>query len=294
MERVIDFLIQLIETNTANFIVAGIGALAGAWGAWKIADRKQQKDDYVKEIRAINTAMTLTFSVCNDFLVLKSQHVKPLKEDFDKTKQKLIGDIERFQAGKVAPGFQIRFEPNLKAFESPQSPIELLESYVYGKLNLPNRALMLMNQLNGSYANFKDSCVNRNGLIQTFFHNGVSPEQFYGLPQKHGIDSRYADYVEAQSLYCDDIIYFSSQLNVALRSAGEKSQAKNKRLAGKGAQELNLMDLAKAEQDGLMPDPKKYEKWESGFVARPIKLTKWQRLKAWYSKICDDCKPPNR
>jgi hypothetical protein len=69
------------------FITAIVGSMAGAgagaYGAQWIVARGKQRDELLTEIRNTNATIMVAVGICNTFLGIKRQNVKPLKDFYD-------------------------------------------------------------------------------------------------------------------------------------------------------------------------------------------------------------------
>ena len=75
-------------------LVALAGAFFGAKTAQGTAARNKFRDDMTEEIRDTNAAITLSFAISNSAMAIKRQHLRSIKETFDKDKKDLI-EFER-------------------------------------------------------------------------------------------------------------------------------------------------------------------------------------------------------
>ena len=91
-----DFLNSNFFTAIAG---ACAGAFAGAYGAQRIVARGKEREELLAEIRNTNAATVVALGVCNTFLAIKKQHVKRLKETFDKQKTDYLGSRSQIQDG---------------------------------------------------------------------------------------------------------------------------------------------------------------------------------------------------
>ena len=95
IQTIVDFLNStFFLTLTGTFIAA----FAGAYGAQYIIEKIKKKENLIKEIRNTNAALTTAFSICNTSLSLKKQHVKSLKENFDKQRKDFLEFEEKLSA----------------------------------------------------------------------------------------------------------------------------------------------------------------------------------------------------
>jgi hypothetical protein len=72
-----------------NSIVATsmIGAFAGAYGGQWIVEKSKDKENAIKELRNINAAIVIAFSICESYIGLKHQIIGPLKKNFEEQKK---------------------------------------------------------------------------------------------------------------------------------------------------------------------------------------------------------------
>jgi hypothetical protein len=92
----------------SNFVTAligsGAGAGVGAWVAQRIVARGKERDELLAEIRNTNAATVVALGICNTFLAIKKQHVKRLKETFDKQKTDYLARVHKYRIGQLHPG----------------------------------------------------------------------------------------------------------------------------------------------------------------------------------------------
>jgi hypothetical protein len=56
------------------------GAFWGAYGGQRIVERGKQREELLTEIRNTNATIMVAVGICNSFLGIKRQNVKPLKD----------------------------------------------------------------------------------------------------------------------------------------------------------------------------------------------------------------------
>ena len=75
----LDSIVAIINSNFSTALFGSLmGAFAGAYTAQYIARRNELNERYSEEIRNINAAITLTYSIFNSFAQLKLQYVSEL------------------------------------------------------------------------------------------------------------------------------------------------------------------------------------------------------------------------
>lgn len=277
------------EFLNSQFSSSVIGSLAGAgfgaWGAQHIAERAKRREELVKEIRNTNTAMMLAFSICNSLLSMKKQHIRPLKDNFEKQRSAFLEHHEKRKLGQVAPGVLFLFGADFETFRSPEFPIGILQRETFEKLSLVGRPLNLVITLTQTLQSMRESCEKRNQLIESFRASAHPPDilaaLYFGLPLKDSIDKNYADSVDAIYSQTDDAIFFSHLLIGDLKMHGQEVSAVFKRAFKKDVPKISDANFEKAEKAGLLPDAAQYADWNSMFVknAKPISFR--QKLVGW-------------
>jgi hypothetical protein len=263
-----------------------IGALAGAgigaWAAGYISERNKNREQLTKEIRDTNAAIVLALSVTNCGLVLKKQHIIPLKIDYETERNKCLEIIAQITIGKSQTDIaQLR----LLELDQISPPISYLQDIVLSRLSTASRALAVVTELNESVCNLNTALKRRNELITKFKNNdlpeGASKEHFYfGLRYANSqTNEEYRDSIIGITHYTNDLIFFGSLLCDDLREHGELlvSSFNKKRLGGE-TPEINEFDLSGARNEGLIPPSEDYEPWTTGFQKRPPKA----KSRRWY------------
>ena len=287
-------LAALFSMYSKDFLIAAIGSFFGAWGAWMIGDVAKKREDYKRDIRAINTASALSFTISNEFMTLKKQHLRNMKEEYEELRNNFLLAWELKERGLRHPEDPIVYEPNLMQLDSPATPIKLLESHLLEKVSLGGRTIGLLNYVASSVDSFNASCQRRNDVIQRGMQDGLhmEPTLYFGLPIEKGVDLTYKSNFEGMMLYCDDVIYFASELSLALMTQGKELEKKTFRFYRRGAPDPAEGNFDIAIEGGLMPDPASYKEWERGFISRPQKVGCLAQVSAAWQALADKCKPP--
>jgi hypothetical protein len=97
------------------------GAYFGAYGAQRIVARGKERDEILTNMRNTNAATVVSYSICNTFLVMKKQHIKPLKDRFETQKRSLLEHVE-----KATPGIRFRFVADLSTIFASPIAIDML------------------------------------------------------------------------------------------------------------------------------------------------------------------------
>ena len=95
------------------------GALGGAWAAQRIAERARSKDELLKELRATNASILLSFGICNTLIITKRQVTMPMKSRFDQDLVKIDEVVRNWQ--RIGPPTTLDVVADYRAL----SPIDL-------------------------------------------------------------------------------------------------------------------------------------------------------------------------
>jgi hypothetical protein len=248
------------------------GAFFGAYAAQRIAAQGKERDELLAEIRNTSAATVVSFAICNTFLTLKQQYIKPLKNKFDSQNVSLHDYSEQRRLGQIPPGAPFVFTADFQTLFLSPFPIDTLRQLVFEKLSLDERRpLMLVSTLVETIHGLNASTDNRNELIAFYKSSPISPEDlvplYFGLPQsRNGVTSReYPDLMTAITRHTDDGIFFSKLLCGDLFEHNRRLVERFKRRFGKSAPGvIDKPDFTRAEN--LMPNDADYADWFNLFV----------------------------
>jgi hypothetical protein len=262
-----DFFNSVFFTAIAGSLA---GAFAGALGAQRMADKTRNRDELLKELRATNVAVMVAFGICNTLLSAKKQHIKFLKETFDRDKASTMAAIKRQQAGT---GGVVTFLGDFRTLPVLDLPVSILRTQIFEKLSLQGRTILLATTLAQTVGELNLCIVKRNELIEGFKTSSLPETQklafYFGFPFGQQVNQEYSDTIEAIYKQTDDGIFFSSQLCTELSDHGDQLSASFKKRFGKGAPRIHRPDFAKAVGANLMPNETNYADWVSMFAKRP-------------------------
>ncbi len=153
---------KIVNTQFASTIISSFaGAIAGAYGAHYIAEHTKYKKDLLKEIRNTNAAIMLCFDIVNSYLAMKKQLVKPMYDNYNKTK----GDLEEFKQKKEPRG-QFHFQADFQTLDPIVVPINILQKLIYEKISLNGRSLAAFSSLSRAKQSLENYIVSRNEFIE--------------------------------------------------------------------------------------------------------------------------------
>ncbi|RJX32988.1 MAG: hypothetical protein C4516_02780 [Oxalobacter sp.] len=277
--------------NFANsaFTTSLLGALAGAFGgayaAQLIAKRTKRRDDLLAEIRNVNAAISVAFSIVNSLLALKKQHVRSLLERHTEEEAKLREYKLKRDAGFIQGDAQHRFQADFQTLEPVSLPVAQLIELVLTKLSTAGRPLNLVISLTGTVDRLNALIAKRNTLISEFrastFPEGANLVcMYFGLSYGDGhLNQEYPDAVRGIASYLDDLIFFSHLLCNDLREHGEILVKRFKSEVGGSAPRISQVRFDTPEAKDLIPPDANYASLLGAFLKRPEeeKVRWWKR-----------------
>lgn len=283
------FLKSLTWTEAEQVVASLIGALVGAWaGAWAArsgAAADKERDSLMGEINGVNAAGSLCFMISNVALSLKKQHVKEMKETFDKARNECEEHLRRAAAGERMAVYE--FRADLNTLPLMNFPTQELRSIALDRLTLPPRGMAAVMQLHQLSIQLDVSLHRRNSFIEETRRKKaagvepITPYNYFGIKDKAGhTDMDYSDTLTAIATLTDDAIFFSALLAEDLNAHGEKTRRRlRKPFPFSLLQRLPTVRKADFARAGdLMPPRKNYEDWLSAFPPPPTIADRLRKL----------------
>ena len=221
----------------------------------------------------------LCFSIINQFIALKKQHVLRIVQHYRKLQEDYDKFVESRETHVGPPALIFTLGADLQILPRVRTPIDQLEHFVFQKISIQDRAIAAMVQLVNAVDAVNHAIGTRNELIDEIRNASPLPveqlaEIYLGVVTDRGsVDERFGNTVSAVSLYTDDCIFFGKILAGDLLEHGTRLRRKHAWWWSR-APKLSSMDWSKAEKDGLIPGTSGYESWLSGFRKQPTKLEK--------------------
>lgn len=274
---------NILNIANSNFTAALAGALAGALTAQRIAERGKTKDDLLKELNSVNSAIALSVSCVSLVGALKKQHINRLKKSYDQ-------DLENFEEYKKNQRNKISTEPftlnaDLSTLSKTSPPITIILDIVMNRLSMTGRGVAAAAALADLIENLNTSIASRNDLIDAFRNNqlpeGANLEHLYlGIPYGNNqTNNMYGDTLNSIHLYTDDVIFFSAKLCEDLENHANALNALYRKKLRKHPPKSSSVNFTEARNNGLIPPDDDYEAWLTGFRQdTAITLSWWQRL----------------
>lgn len=239
----------------------GIAAFGGAYGAQFIAERNRRREYFYRQLRLCNAAIGIACDICNYSTEFKKTFVIPVKSNFDE-------EAERFRIFQISKSLGLNKSETLYEFgldfrqmTQPLLDTQGLEALIFEELDVHGSPVVLVSALRRSIKLLSETVVLRNEFIRNNYNSqsAVSAYEYFGTWDEFGnVDERYINYIESIEALTDNCIFFSKSLCRTLHSFGLQ---KRKQGNMKKRKIMNI-DFTIAEEQGLHPDPKKFEGWE--------------------------------
>jgi hypothetical protein len=269
----------------ASFLSAAFGAWFGAWAAQRNAVAAKQEEHLEAQLRHANTAITLTGSIVNTAASLKRQHVKKLKEDYDRQKA-TFQEAQRASAKGDGPN-EVRIQADFETLERVEVPIARLLVAVFDQLTLPARPLLAAPALARGVESLNEFIEYRNQLIYEFRqkgqHHGLPLLQFlFGLRDSSGnVDNRYGSAIDCLHGAADQCLFFGKLLAEDLMVHAERCRTRLKAVTGVDPPKITEIHFDTKEFAEVMPPDTEFAGWTSMIeIHKPgPPLSRWARFR---------------
>ena len=268
----------IIDFANSNFFTALIGSLAGAFAgavaAQRVAERSKLREELLQEMRNTNAATAISFSIFNNLLSIKKQHVKDLKVKYDDQCNSLEEFKRQRVAGEIPMDEVFEFQANFFSIQTQTLPIDTLKAIVFERLSIVGRPLNLVVSLTQAIEDLKGSLMRRNSLIDDYKTKFATDKQllvnlYFGTPLGEGeVNLEYPSTVDAIYNQTDDGIYFSMLLCSDLHKHGISLSDIFKKKFRDSPPPISEVDLTTIPVD-LMPKTENYLDWDSSFKKKP-------------------------
>lgn len=284
------------------------GAVGGAYAAQRIVARNKERDELLTEIRNTSAATVAAFAVCNSFVTIKQQHIRPLKDTFERQKAELQSFLTERRLGQIPPNLPFSFTADLRSLFLPPFQMDTLQELVFERLSLDERRpLMLISALGETGHGLNTSVDNRNRLIASYKAMDFAENEllylYFGLPRQTTriTNDEYPSLIDAIYRQTDDGIFLSKLLcedlfahNVALVNRFKMAFKKSAPTI------IDKPDFTKPIKGGLMPNDANYADWFTLFEKRsqaPLQRPTWRRVKnafGWVARLVMKANPMPR
>lgn len=151
-----------------TLIGTSFAAFAGAYGAHTIIERNKRQDDWQRELRITNAAISVSFEICNSFLSLKKQLINDLRLQYDHAKASLDEFTRGRETGKISPDKIFEFNADFRSINPMITPGEILVKQIFEQISADARAHLVTNVLIRTIDSLNRSIIRRNELIDIF------------------------------------------------------------------------------------------------------------------------------
>lgn len=297
LKGILGFLKTLTWTEAEQVVASLIGALVGAWaGAWaarKGAAADKEREMFLGEIRAANAAYSLCFSIINNALNMKKQHVLPMVKTYEEQHQAFMEIEQARTAGKFPKDKVVNFLVDMQTLPTLVLPTDELRRMCLEKLTLGSRPMAAVQVLHQCAVTFDESNRRRARFIEQGMADrkaGKDPMPmtlYFGLPDKDGhVNREWPDTLTGIHSMLDDVIYFTWLLSEDLATHGEQVSALYRRRYGrKSLPVVRRADFAIAKAEGIMPNDENYKDWMSSFPLATKKTFVGRAQDIWRSMV---------
>ena len=218
----------------SNFFTALLGAGAGALAAYLLARKAKRFDDNVQEVRYCNEGLIAAWNLCNSAMVLRKQHVKALKDNFDSSARQAEAHRHAVKNGAIPAGQPYVFIADYRKLPPFFASSANLQR-ACDNITLGGKSLMMANSLMQSIEQLNLQISEHNITLQNFeatseIDDDQKVARHFGLLFGGKIDTRYRDTVKGIAESTDDCIWFAARLADAFTVRGKEVKGKNKRM----------------------------------------------------------------
>ncbi len=264
----VDWLVEAFS-NSANVswlqaLIAGtIGAWAGSWATQRTINRHEDLKQAQTELRGINHATNLCFTIANHYLGYKKQMTLPMQQRYRQVDEAVKKQLA------VGAG-EVLLEADFLILPTAELPVPHLERILLEQISMGGRGLVAAMHLRGVSQSLHDSLLERRQLIGAIQGATISSKklcEFYlALPDAQGnVDSRFRDNVGAIVMQTDDCIFFSTLIAKDLHAHGRRLLRKHGWRLGSERKSLTTWNWNE-DTEGLMPKDDEYQAWLKGFA----------------------------
>ena len=179
-----------LELFNSTFVVAVVGsfagALGGAYGAQRIAEREKFSDAAMKEIRATNVAISLSFVVANTLIGVKKQLVGPI--------------VSRYKDARIAAEAAIQtktnviFEADFRSVQRFAVPIDVLKDHIFSHLSLEAKSIACVTTVEQAIDGLMSCLDERNNMIASFRTSAIDRSAIFTIYFGFDVGGRCATY----------------------------------------------------------------------------------------------------
>lgn len=197
----------------STFVVAVVGsfagALGGAYGAQRIAEREKFSDGAMKEIRATNVAISLSFVVANTLIGVKKQLVGPI--------------VSRYREARIAAetaiqsGTNLIFEADFRSVQRFAIPVDVLKEHIFSHLSLDAKSIACVTTIEQAIDGFMSCLEERNSMIASFRVSAIDRSAIFPIYFGFDVggqvrDTQYPDTLNGMEQQLDNAIFYSIEL----------------------------------------------------------------------------------
>jgi hypothetical protein len=205
-------------SGAGSFFLAAIGALVGAYAAFRLAAVQARTQRLESELLACNATMELSNAITNTAMGLKRQHVANLAKEFS---EQLSDYLEAHVEKRV-----IKVKIDFSSVPNVRVPSNELQDMLLTRVTGCARAVTFAVHLAQSLDRMRDAINGRDRVIESA--KGTTDLDkiaiYFGMKRGVTTDSTYPDLLSSMSESLDDALYFSLRLTQILELHGQYLQ----------------------------------------------------------------------
>lgn len=281
---------NIVIALTSAVIGTAGGAYAGAWAAQRIGKKAAEREATEQQMRDINAAIQLAYSVANPCINMKEQFVLPLLGHYEAQHATVHHYHSLMLQGRLSPSTGVHLGSfAFRTFEPQRPPVSRLENVVLEKLRPRGRVQTLAVVLTQVLASLNTTVSEYNQLAREFRDQDIErPEviaRIFAIPSDRGdVDQRFRDTVRLLGELTDNCIFFSYLICMDLQEQGNELRQQHPKIFRGAARRVVRIDFSPAIHKGLVPSIDDYPDWKAGFV-RSVQFTKGRRLAQGWWKV---------
>ncbi|WP_155295357.1 hypothetical protein [Chromobacterium violaceum] len=275
---------------TTSLLGSLAGAFGGAWAAQRIAEKSKNAEQLLSKINATNTAITLSFSVCNRFMSIKKELYREYYENYLRDQKRFH---EVFQAEAPPENGPEEFVLNMRIFYKPLLPVSELQQTIAEKLSANGILLALPIQLAMVADGIERLLDSHRGfieMIRAIPDDGMNAKTYFyfgKLSPNGGGSTEFPDTLSGINQHIDDGIFFSHLLCEELMQVGGKYLADYKKIKKDTEDRISTVDFQNIMHENLIPSKELYQDWLKAFKSNTPKEKK--RKKYWFYGLKSFC-----
>ncbi|WEX07357.1 hypothetical protein [Chelativorans sp. AA-79] len=285
--KIAQYFSYVAEPGAANtFIIGAVGAFFGAVGAQVIASRFHRRQMIVRELNAVNGAMTHCFAITNHLFSLKKDYISQIHAEYMRERGRYLNFLEEKKNHTGPQPLAFNYHADLRTLPNTFVNPAPLERLVFEAISFRGLGLATAVALFSTLDELDALLAERNELAREI--RQIPPDEpeykvnvYFGADTANGVtDQRYYSCMEGLASLTDHAITFSMLLADKLYAHGKRLRLRGVwRSFLIGLPRVDSIDWSTAESDGLIPRDVDSTAFVNAFQPAPGMFLKlWRRL----------------